>query len=144
MTVDDAQQESGSATPLTSPTPAGGRSGRRAGPARQGTLREHNLRLVLGHVFDATEPPSRADIAAATHLTRGTVSALVDQLVQSGLVAELAPVAVRRAGRPAVPLVPARRTTSHSVICNAMPPCISVAERLSLASSIRARVCTNQ
>ncbi len=110
MTDDDAQQESGSATPLTSPTPAGGRSGRRAGPARQGTLREHNLRLVLGHVLDAIEPPSRADIAASTHLTRGTVSALVDQLVQSGLVEELAPVAARRAGRPAVPLAPARRT----------------------------------
>lgn len=84
--------------------------GRSTGPARQGTLREHNLRLVLQQVLEAPAPPSRADVAAATHLTRGTVSALVDQLVQSGLVAELSPVAVRRAGRPAVPLAAARRT----------------------------------
>ncbi|MCA5892961.1 ROK family transcriptional regulator [Isoptericola sp. NEAU-Y5] len=93
------------ATSTTSPT------GRPAPSAsRQHTLRERNLRLVAAAVVEATVPPSRADVAAATGLTRATVSTLVDRLVAGGLVAELPPVAAQRAGRPAVPLVPARRT----------------------------------
>ncbi|WP_225755118.1 ROK family transcriptional regulator [Actinotalea sp. Marseille-Q4924] len=78
-----------------------------ARPARQESLRHHNLGLVLRHVVDAPRPVSRADVAAATGLTRATVSALVDRLVEARLVAELPPVAAQRAGRPAVPLVPA-------------------------------------
>lgn len=78
-----------------------------ARPARQESLRHHNLGLVLRHVVDAARPVSRADVAAATGLTRATVSALVDRLVAARLVAELPPVASQRAGRPAVPLVPA-------------------------------------
>jgi predicted NBD/HSP70 family sugar kinase len=86
-----------------------------AGPARQGSLREHNLRLVLQHVLDAAAvpdapPPSRADVATATGLTRGSVSALVDLLIGARLVTELPPAVTARAGRPAVPLVPASRT----------------------------------
>ncbi|EYR62251.1 ROK family transcriptional regulator [Actinotalea ferrariae CF5-4] len=76
------------------------------GPARQESLRHRNLGLVLRHVVDAPRPVSRADVAAATGLTRATVSALVDRLVEARLLAELAPVAAQRAGRPAVPLVP--------------------------------------
>jgi len=78
--------------------------------SRQHTLRERNLRLVAAAVFEATAPPSRADVAAATGLTRATVSTLVDRLVAGRLVAELPPVAAQRAGRPAVPLVPAGRS----------------------------------
>jgi predicted NBD/HSP70 family sugar kinase len=81
-------------------------------PARQETLRHHNLGLVLRQIVDAPAPLSRADIAAATGLTRATVSALVDRLVSARLVAELAPVAAQRAGRPAVPLVPAVGTVA--------------------------------
>ncbi|MGF0117987.1 ROK family transcriptional regulator [Promicromonospora sp. Marseille-Q5078] len=84
--------------------PAGGTA------SRQHTLRERNLRLVAAAVFGASTPPSRADVAAATGLTRATVSTLVDRLVAGGLVAELPPVAAQRAGRPAVPLVPAGRS----------------------------------
>ncbi len=86
------------------------RTGRSAAAARQRTLREHNLSLVLRQVLDAREPVSRAAIAARTGLTRATVSTLVDRLVVAGMVAELAPVATARAGRPAVPLVAARGT----------------------------------
>lgn len=89
------------------------RVSRRRAPARQGSLREHNLSLVLRHVLDAAAggaPPSRADVAAATGLTRGSVSALVDLLIGARLLAELPPVATSRAGRPAVPLVPAPGT----------------------------------
>ncbi|MEV7973813.1 ROK family protein [Cellulomonas sp. NPDC089187] len=86
-------------------------------PARQGTLREHNLRLVLSHILDAAagvDPtaPSRADVATATGLTRGSVSALVDLLISARLITELPPVSSARAGRPAVPLVPARDTVA--------------------------------
>jgi predicted NBD/HSP70 family sugar kinase len=85
-------------------------TGRSGAAARQRTLREHNLGLVLRHVLDAREPVSRAAIATSTGLTRATVSTLVDRLVVSGMVTELAPLATSRAGRPAVPLVPARGT----------------------------------
>lgn len=78
--------------------------------ARQASLRTHNLALTLRQVLDADGPTSRADIAAATGLTRATVSALADRLISAGLVAELEPVAGGKAGRPAVPLVPARGT----------------------------------
>lgn len=82
--------------------------------ARQGTLRELNLGLVLREVLDAAgghrPPPSRADVAAATGLARATVSALVDRLVAGGLLAELEPTPTMRAGRPAVPLAPAGGT----------------------------------
>ena len=78
-------------------------------PARQSSLREHNLGLVLDQIVNTTTPPSRADIAGTTGLTRATVSSLVDRLLAGRLIAELAPVVLPRAGRPAVPLVPAPR-----------------------------------
>jgi predicted NBD/HSP70 family sugar kinase len=46
----------------------------------------------------------------ATGLTRATVSALADRLIMAALVTELPPVMSQRAGRPAVPLVPAAGT----------------------------------
>lgn len=76
----------------------------------QHSLREQNLAVVAREIFAARTPPSRAEVAAATGLTRATVSALVDRLIESQIVAELSPTVSRRAGRPAVPLVPAART----------------------------------
>jgi predicted NBD/HSP70 family sugar kinase len=97
------------AEPSTTPRPAGPRAPG-AAAARQHTLRERNLQLVARAVFEAPAPLSRADVAAATGLTRATVSTLVDRLVEGRLVAELPPAAAQRAGRPAVPLVPAPRS----------------------------------
>lgn len=84
----------------------------RTGPAaaRQHSLREHNLEIVARAVFEGPEPLSRAGVAAATGLARATVSTLVDQLVAARLVRELPAVTGGRAGRPAVPLVPAPRS----------------------------------
>lgn len=79
-------------------------------PARQGSLREHNLAMVARTIVDAATPVSRADVATLTGMTRGTVSALVDQLVAAGIVSELPPTTSRRAGRPAVPLAPGSRS----------------------------------
>lgn len=74
-------------------------------PARQDSLRARNLALVLRRISGAPEPVSRAEVAAATGLTRATVSALVDTLVASRLVAELPPRLTRATGRPATGLV---------------------------------------
>ena len=74
-------------------------------PVRQASVRAHNLALVLRQVAAATRPPSRADVAAATGLTRATVSALVDDLVTGGLITEVGPAPRAGAGRPAVGLV---------------------------------------
>ncbi|GAA5127616.1 ROK family transcriptional regulator [Haloechinothrix salitolerans] len=79
------------------------------GPARQASLRERNLAIVARAVVDAPEPLSRADVAARTGMTRATVSTLVDQLVEAGLLTEL-PAVSSGPGRPAVPLAPAART----------------------------------
>jgi hypothetical protein len=81
-----------------------------ASAIRQANLREHNLGLVLRLIIDAPVPVSRADIAVATGLTRATVSSLADRLIVAGLVTELPPVMSQRAGRPAVPLIPAAGT----------------------------------
>jgi predicted NBD/HSP70 family sugar kinase len=74
-------------------------------PARQDSLRERNLALVLKQIADAPEPVSRAEVAATTGLTKATVSALVDTLVSSGLVGELEPRLAKPTGRPATGLV---------------------------------------
>src|SRR5664279_4715340 len=68
-------------------------------PARQPSLREHNLGMVLREVAARGEL-SRARIAAATGLTKATVSTLVDALLAAGLLRELGPDAAVGVGRP--------------------------------------------
>jgi predicted NBD/HSP70 family sugar kinase len=93
--------------PMTTDSGIAGAGRARRNPARQASLREHNLSVVLAEIAHRTAPPSRADIAQTTGLTKTTVSALADQLIQAGLVTELPLVRSLRAGRPAQPLVPA-------------------------------------
>lgn len=76
---------------------------RRSQPASQQGMRRANLALVLGAF--AAGPRSRADVAAATGLTRAAVSSLVDELSAAGLVAECGPTAPSgRVGRPGTAL----------------------------------------
>lgn len=56
-------------------------------PTDQVAMRRSNLALVLRHVRDAG-PRSRATIAVETGLNRGTVSSLVAELIERGLVRE--------------------------------------------------------
>jgi len=56
-------------------------------PADQLTMRRSNLALVLRHLRDAGSR-SRARIAVETGLNRGTVSSLVTELIDRGLVRE--------------------------------------------------------
>ena len=76
----------------------------RDAPVRQRSLRTHNLGLVLRNVFAQPGPVSRADVAAATGLTRATVSTLVDELLAGRLLAEVGAPPRTGAGRPAVGL----------------------------------------
>jgi predicted NBD/HSP70 family sugar kinase len=73
-------------------------------PVRQSSVRAHNLALVLQTVANSADQPSRAAIAASTGLTRATVSALVDDLIEGGLLVELEPAPRTGAGRPAAGL----------------------------------------
>ena len=75
-------------------------------------LREHNLSAILTSLAAASaaaSPISRAGLAKRTRLTKPTVSKLVEELVAAALVDEGAPIA-SGAGRPMVPLAPARGT----------------------------------
>lgn len=91
--------------------PAGVGDATTAGAARQHSVRDHNLALVLRRVVDAPQPVSRADVAAVTGLTRSTVSNLVETLVAADLVTEVGPGprVGAGAGRPGIGLVASRR-----------------------------------
>ncbi|MCX4389851.1 ROK family transcriptional regulator [Micromonospora peucetia] len=75
------------------------------GAVRQGSLREWNLALLLDRIAAADRPPSRAELAADTGLTRATVSAVVEDLLAGRLVAEAEPTPRAGAGRPSRGLV---------------------------------------
>ena len=79
-----------------------GRAESAGAPARQDALRRHNLALALGEVA-RRGPISRAQLANRVGLTKGTVSTLVDTLIDAGLVHELTPEA-GLVGRPGSPL----------------------------------------
>ncbi len=74
-------------------------------PARAGhtDIRRNNLEVVLRHLW-AAETASRAGIAARAGLTRATVSRLVAELIDLGLVSETGLAADQGQGRPATQL----------------------------------------
>ena len=63
-------------------------------------VRRHNLSLVL-RLLASQGPRSRAGVAAITGLTRATVSSLVADLIDRGLLKEAGPESDQRVGRPA-------------------------------------------
>jgi predicted NBD/HSP70 family sugar kinase len=76
--------------------------------------RRHNRSLVLQTLFHAG-PSSRADLARETHLTRVTVSDLVGELIEEGLLQELGQRPGSRVGKPAT-LVGLNPDASH-IVC---------------------------
>ncbi len=66
-------------------------------------VRRHNLSLVL-RLLASQGPRSRAGVAAVSGLTRATVSSLVADLIDRGLVREGGQEADQRVGRPATML----------------------------------------
>ncbi len=71
--------------------------------ADQGAVRRNNLELVLRHL--AARRDSRAGIAASAGLTRATVSRLVADLAELGLVREDGQLVTGQNGRPGTALV---------------------------------------
>ena len=69
-----------------------------AAKATHAQTRRHNNRLVLQTVYDQS-PLSRADIVRATNLTATTVSTVVSELLDEGLIQELGAVSADR-GKP--------------------------------------------
>ncbi|WP_022891008.1 ROK family transcriptional regulator [Agromyces subbeticus] len=63
-----------------------------------GDVRRHNLTVVLEHIA-STGPSARSEIADATGLTRGAVTALASALTETGVLVETDPVASGK-GRP--------------------------------------------
>jgi predicted NBD/HSP70 family sugar kinase len=68
-------------------------------PARPVDVRQHNLALIVQRVA-AVGSASRAELARITHLTKGTVSTLVQELIRLGLLVELGVQQDGRRGRP--------------------------------------------
>ena len=66
-------------------------------------MRRHNLSLVL-RLLASQGPRSRAGLAAVSGLTRATVSSLVADLIERGLVKEVGQESDQRVGRPATML----------------------------------------
>jgi len=71
-------------------------------------MRALNLSRVTRAVLGTEPAPTRADVAAATSMTRATVSRLVEDLVAGRVLVELDQVADGRRGRPGTPLGPSR------------------------------------
>ncbi|HEY7073942.1 MAG TPA: ROK family transcriptional regulator [Solirubrobacteraceae bacterium] len=68
-------------------------------PANQRAVRRHNLGVVLRHVV-ARGPRSRATIALETGLNKSTVSSLVTELIELGLLSERGAERTGVVGRP--------------------------------------------
>jgi predicted NBD/HSP70 family sugar kinase len=71
---------------------------------RHEEMRARNLEVVLGEVSRGG-PLTRAALAERTGLTKSTVSKLVGDLVDAGLLAETAPARAGERGRPGVDVV---------------------------------------
>jgi predicted NBD/HSP70 family sugar kinase len=76
---------------------------RRVAPANQRSVRRHNLGVVLRHVAEHGAR-SRAAIAQETGLNKTTVSSLVGELLDFGLVRQTEIEQTGSVGRPALPV----------------------------------------
>ncbi|MDR7320176.1 MULTISPECIES: ROK family transcriptional regulator [Catenuloplanes] len=73
-------------------------------PARQRSLRAHNLALAFRHIMSAERPISRVELADRTGLTRPTITRIVEELLAGQLITESGPARSQSAGRPRVGL----------------------------------------
>ncbi|MDT5156346.1 MAG: hypothetical protein QOC99_3329 [Acidobacteriota bacterium] len=71
----------------------------KAQAARSSTIRDINRQFVLNYIRDR-EPISRADIARSTELQRSTVSTIVEELKDEGLIEEIGAGASTGGRRP--------------------------------------------
>lgn len=104
--------------PALAPNGRPSRGGRRTRGADQTSVRRANLAVVLGHVAEHG-PVSRAAVASATGLTKATVSSLVAELLDRGLLREAGrPERAGRVGRPGLALALADTTVAVGLEVN--------------------------
>lgn len=77
------------------------RAARRGVKLTPGDAKKHNRTLVIQTLY-ATGVQSRADVARATGLTKVTISALVAELLDEGLLHEIGQQESQRPGKPAI------------------------------------------
>ena len=82
--------------------------------ATQGTSREINRQIVL-NLVRANQPISRADLARTMGVRRGSVSLLVSDLLESGLIVEGATGTTVRGRKPTFLYIDSRRRTVVAV-----------------------------
>jgi len=82
--------------------------------ATQGTSREINRQIVL-NLVRANQPISRADLARTMGVRRGSVSLLVSDLLQSGLIVEGASGRTVRGRKPTFLYIDSQRRTVVAV-----------------------------
>ncbi|RKT33155.1 putative NBD/HSP70 family sugar kinase [Microbacterium sp. AG1240] len=82
--------------------------------ARGDGVRRANLSRIL-RLVHVDGPRSRAALTEATGLNRSTIAALVGELVDAGLVEELAPDSLGRVGRPSPVVAPDGRVVAIAV-----------------------------
>ncbi len=83
--------------------------------ANQALTKRHNARLVLKTIYQH-EPTSRADIARLTNLTATTVSNVITDLINDGIVEEVGSLSTER-GKPPV-LVGLCKNARHVIALN--------------------------
>lgn len=76
--------------------------------SRPEDVKRTNLQVVLQEIIRRTangQPPSRANIAEATAITRATTSRICDELLHNGFILEQEKTVSTQPGRPATPLI---------------------------------------
>src|SRR5258708_26383378 len=101
-------------------------------PARLTTIRDINRQIVLNYVRER-EPISRAEIARESALQRSTVSAIIDDLQNEGLVEEIGE-GESTGGRP--PTMLRLRTAGAIAIGVAVTPSVTTIATSDLAGRV--------
>jgi N-acetylglucosamine repressor len=97
--------------------------------ATQGTSREINRQIVL-NLVRARQPISRADLARTMGVRRGSVSLIVNDLLESGLIVEGATGQTVRGRKPTFLYIDARRRTVIAVDVRASQTFMMLADLL--------------
>lgn len=118
-------------------TPQARRQLRPTGKLLQEDARRHHRALLLQQLF-RDGPASRADLARASGLTRVTVSDLIGELVDTGLLEELGAPATSRVGKPPT-LVGLAAESTHIIGIDLSPDDRITGAVLNLAGEVKAR-----
>ena len=115
-----------------------GRRLRPTGKLRQEDARRHHRALLLQQLFQGG-PASRADLARSTHLTRVTVSDLVGEMLDEGLLEELGAPAGSRVGKPPT-LVGVAPESAHIICLDLSTDDVMTGAVVNLAGEVKARL----